>query len=217
MLMVAARTGRPEAIEALVEAGADVNAKEAWMGETALMWAAADNHADAVRALVKHGAEINARSTTVAYPEQKPKDPSNYVTSFVPKGQWTPLMYAAREGAADAAMALVALGADMNVQDPEGVTPLLEAILNAHFDLAEVLLEAGANPNLADKAGMAPLYAAIEMNTPPWERSRPDARITTDSIASGLMRVLLDHGADVNAARSRDACCRATTPAARRG
>ena len=85
------------------------------MGETALMWAAADNHADAVRTLVKHGAQINARSTTVAYPQQKPKEPSNYVTSFVPKGQWTPLMYAAREGAADAAMALLALGADVNV------------------------------------------------------------------------------------------------------
>jgi ankyrin repeat protein len=199
VLMVAARTGRPEAIEALVEAGADVNARESWMGETALMWAAADNHADAVRALVKHGAQIDARSATVAYPPQKPKDPSNYVTSFVPKGQWTPLMYAAREGAAEAAMALADLGADVNVQDPEGVTPLLEAILNAHFDLAAQLLKRGANPNLADKAGMAPLYAAIDMNTPPWERSRPDAKITTELDCLGLMKVLLDHGADVNA------------------
>ena len=135
----------------------------------------------------------------MAYPPQKPKDPSNYVTSFVPKGQWTPLMYAAREGAADAAMALVALGADVNVRDPEGVTPLIEAILNAHFDLAAWLLDHGANPNLVDNAGMGPLYAAIDMNTPPWERSRPDARITSDLDCVGLMRVLLDHGADVNA------------------
>ena len=199
VLMMAARTGRAEAIEVLVEAGANVNARESWMGETALMWAAADNHADAVKVLVKHGAQIDARSTTVAYPAQKPKDPSNYVTSFVPKGQWTPLMYAAREGAADAALALVALGADVNVSDPEGVTPLLEAILNAHFDLAAELLKHGANPNLTDKAGMGPLYAAIDMNTPPWERSRPDAKITTDLDCLGLMRVLLDHGADVNA------------------
>ena len=199
VLMIAARTGRPEAIDVLVEAGANVNARESWMGETALMWAAADDHASAVRALVKHGAEIDARSTTVAYPPQKPKDPSNYVTSFVPKGQWTPLMYAAREGAAAAAMALIELGADVNVKDPEGVTPLLEAILNAHFDLAARLLDKGANPNLADNAGMSPLYAAIDMNTPPWERSRPDAKITTELDCLGLMRVLLDHGADVNA------------------
>ena len=75
VLMMAARTGRPEAIEVLVEAGANVNASESWMGETALMWAAADNHADAVKMLVKHGAQIDARSTTVAYPEQKPQGP----------------------------------------------------------------------------------------------------------------------------------------------
>ena len=33
----------------LVGRGADVNAREQWFGETALMWAAAENHADAVR------------------------------------------------------------------------------------------------------------------------------------------------------------------------
>ena len=62
-----------------------------------------------------------------------------------------------------------------------------------------MLLDKGANPNLTDNAGMGPLYAAIDMNTPPWERSRPDARITTDLDCLGLMRVLLDHGADVDA------------------
>ena len=32
-----------------------------------------------------------------------------------PRGGWTPLMYAAREGAIDAARALAELGADLNV------------------------------------------------------------------------------------------------------
>ena len=90
------------------------------------MWAAAENNAAAVAALVELGADVNARSATITYPAQRPADPSNYVSSFVPKGQWTPLMYAARESALDAARTLVERGADVNVQDPDGVTPLLE-------------------------------------------------------------------------------------------
>ena len=38
--MFAARNGNPQAIKLLVEAGADVNAKETLRGTTALMWAA---------------------------------------------------------------------------------------------------------------------------------------------------------------------------------
>ena len=39
-LMLAARTGSVEAINALIDAGASVNAKESLRGTTALMWAA---------------------------------------------------------------------------------------------------------------------------------------------------------------------------------
>lgn len=197
-ILLAARSGSPEAIRVLAAHGADVNAAETWMGETPLMWAAADDHADAIRTLVELGARVDARSATVKYPAQKPADPSNYVSSAPPVGQWTALMYAVRQGAGEAARALLDLGANMNVQDPEGYTPLLEAIVNGHFDLAAVLVDRGADPNLADKSGMAALYAAIEMRTPPWERSRPDIteRDTLDCV--GLMKVLLDHGADVN-------------------
>ena len=43
---------QPEAMQALLAHGADVNAQEAWLGETALMWAAAENHGDAVSVLL---------------------------------------------------------------------------------------------------------------------------------------------------------------------
>ena len=200
VLMLASRTGKVDAIKTLVAHGANVNAKETRMGETPLMWAAAENNGPAVRILVELGADINARSATVKYPEQKPFDPSNYVGSSVPKGQWTPLMYTARQGAVDAAAALIDLKADVNVQDPEGVTPLLEAILNAHFDFAAMLLEKGANPNIPDSSGMAPLYAAVDMRTPAWERSRPDPKETDTLDCVGMMAALLDHGANINAA-----------------
>ena len=38
--MTAARTGNADAVQALVAHGADVNAREGWRGQTALMWAA---------------------------------------------------------------------------------------------------------------------------------------------------------------------------------
>jgi ankyrin repeat protein len=200
VLMVAARTGNVETIKRLVAGGADVNAREAWMGETALMWAAGANNAAAVRALAELGAPLETRSATVPYPDQKPAEPSNYVSSFVPKGQWTALMYAARENAIDAARTLVELGADVNVQDPEGVTPLMEAVLNLHYDLARMLLDKGADPRIADKVGMTPLFAVVEMRTPSWERSRPRLEERGEVDGPTLMSAMLDRGADPNAA-----------------
>ena len=49
-LMMAARTGKTDAIRVLLEAGANVNAKETWGGTTALMWAVSEGHADAAQA-----------------------------------------------------------------------------------------------------------------------------------------------------------------------
>jgi len=60
--MAAARTGNVQALEVLVEAGVNVNAKETSRGTTALMWAADEAHAPAVQFLIQHGADINAKS-----------------------------------------------------------------------------------------------------------------------------------------------------------
>ncbi len=199
-LMLAARTGKVDAIKLLASHGANVNAKESFMGETPLIWAAAENNADAVRMLVEFGANVNMRSAPVEYPKQDPADPDDYVPSAAPKGDWTPLMYAARQGALDAARALIDLGADMNVRDPEGMTPLIEAIVNMHLDFAAALIEKGADVNLADSSGMTPLFAAIDMHTPAYEKSRPDPKENDQLNCLGLMKVLLDHGANPNAA-----------------
>jgi ankyrin repeat protein len=51
-LMAVARTGNIESARLLLERGADVNAKESWLGQTALMWAASDNLAMMVRSLI---------------------------------------------------------------------------------------------------------------------------------------------------------------------
>jgi ankyrin repeat protein len=202
-LMFAARAGRAEPIKALVAHGAKVDAKENWLGETALIWAAAANNAEAIRTLVALGAGVDTPSASITYPPQNPSDPGNYSETAPPKGGWTPLMYAAREGASDAALTLVSLDANINKRDPEGVTPLIEAIVNMHYDLAAALIGKGADPNIADSAGMTPLYAVIDMHTPQWERSRPDPMENDSLDCLGMMKVLLDHGANPNAALTK--------------
>ena len=108
-------------------------------------------------------------------------------------------MYAARQGAAGAARALAETGADLNLTDPDGTSALVLAIINAHYDLAAMLIDKGANPNLGDSSGMAALYAAVDMNTLDETPGRPAPKSTDKLSALGLMKVLLDRGANPNA------------------
>lgn len=196
-LMIASRTGKPDVIRMLLARGANPNARESRFGETAVMWAAAEDNGDAVRALADGGADLNARSDLMKFPEFK-FITSGMVTTSLPKGGWTPLMYAARQGAVSSARALAERGADANLTDPDGTTALVIAVINAHFDLAAMLLDRGADPNVADVTGMAALYAAVDMHTLGPMLSRPGPKVTDELDAADLVKVLLTHGADPN-------------------
>ena len=109
--MTAARTGNAAAVKLLIGSGADVNAREKWFGETAVMWAAAENHADAIKVLAESGADINARSTVIEAPVLEfPR--SGGPNSPFPRGGWTALMFAAREGATETNFAPVPCTSD---------------------------------------------------------------------------------------------------------
>lgn len=217
VVMTAARTGRIDALKLLLRRGAAVDARERWFGETALMWAAAENHALAVRVLVEAGAGLNARSTLLDAPVLEfPR--SGGPNSPLPRGGWTALMYAARQGALDAARALAEAGADLNatalpqtdvplkpeeirkmMADNVGTTALVSAIINSHYDLAAVLLDKGADPNVADMTGMAALYAAVDMNSLQWVQGRPAPVLTDQRDGVDIVKRLLEGGADPNA------------------
>ena len=66
--MFAARNGNPQAIKVLLEAGADVNARETLRGTTALMWAVEQKHPEAVKALLAAGADLSAKSGGAGLP-----------------------------------------------------------------------------------------------------------------------------------------------------
>ncbi len=210
ILMTAARVGNAKLTEALVEFGAKIAVAGPSFGETALMIAAAENQAEVIGVLVKHGADVNGRSAALSWP--KDRFGLEGVLTILPHGSWTPLMYAARDGALDSGRALIEAGAELNARDPDGTTPLLLAITNGHYDLAALLVEKGADPNASDSAGMGPLYAAVDMNTLGEVFGRPPRVSHDKTSALDLMKTLLDRGADPNAGLKTAALQRAHTP-----
>jgi uncharacterized protein len=119
--------------------------------------------------------------------------------TVLPKGSWTAVMYAARQGAAEAARTLAEVGADLDARDPDGTTALIVAIINGHYDVAKVLVEKGADPDIADGTGMTPLYAAVDMHTLASTFGRPDPPPAVIAGSVDAIRMLLAAGADPDA------------------
>ena len=73
-LLTAARQGDTNQVKALLDKGADVNAKDKY-GDTALMGAAEAGNTDVVRVLLDKGADVNAKSkdgvTALMYAKEK--------------------------------------------------------------------------------------------------------------------------------------------------
>jgi ankyrin repeat protein len=196
-LMIAARTGNVEAAKLLLDAGADVNAKEEWGGQSALMWAAAQSQPEMIVLLLEHGADPNARGIVRQWErkviaEPRPKDMN--------RGGFTPLLYAAREGCIECAQALIAGGANIDLEDPERVTPLNIAITNLHFDLAAALIDAGADVDKWDLFGRTPVYMAADVSTLPLQGNGAMSYIPSlDRLtAVDVLEKLLASGADPN-------------------
>ena len=206
-LMLAAGAGNVDTLTQLAAHGSNVNATESRTGTTALMWAAAENRPAAVRALAELGADVNIRSRVTDYPHTPPGvigdklEPGvSYVGQTVlPKGGWTALMYAARQGAREAAAALADSKADLNLTDPDGSSALILAIINGHYDVAKVLVEKGADVNLADRTGATPLYSAVEMHTMATTFGRPDLPPLVVAGSVDAVKMLLANGANPNA------------------
>ncbi|HZC78215.1 MAG TPA: ankyrin repeat domain-containing protein, partial [Ktedonobacterales bacterium] len=197
-LMLAARAGSLDIAKLLVRHGANVNAKEKWRGQTALMWAADARSAELTRFLIDNKADVNARALATDWPSQMTGEPRN---QYRPTGGLTPLLYAARSGCTECAVALLDAGADPNRPNPDGVTPLMVAIDNFAFDTARLLFDRGANPHLWDWWGRTALYTAIDMNTYSLdaytERTGPPI-VTTKTTALELARLFLKAGVDPN-------------------
>jgi ankyrin repeat protein len=194
-LMSASRTGNPAAVKALLDHGAQINVAEEWRGQTALMWAAAEGHADVVKLLIANGALINGKSKIFDYTSFRPKAGS--VGMNFPRGGFTPLLFAARQGSLPVVKTLIEAGADINLADPDGTSAVVMAIINLHYDLAGYLIDRGADVNYSDNRGRAALYAAIDMKNMD-VTNRPSPKVEDVHTPLSLIKLLIAKGANTN-------------------
>jgi ankyrin repeat protein len=225
-LMTASRTGRLDAVQVLLKHRADVNAKENWRGQTALMWAAAEGHVEVVEALLKAGADMHARAKAPPPPPPDPDDdPAAAAKPAAAENKaateekarpenkppakrkprptdFTPFLFAVRNGHIPVVKALLAAGADPNEALSDGTSALVLAAMNARYELGVVLLDHDARPN-ADGSGFTALHQVV------WTR-RPNIHKTPAAVPSGNLdsigfaKALVAHGGNVNARETKE-------------
>jgi ankyrin repeat protein len=122
-LHLAAFFGQKDVAEALIEHGADVNARSVnAMRNMPLHAAAAGRSSELVKVLLEHGADVNARQ----------------------QGGWTALHAAAQNGDAAMATALLDSGAEVNARAENNQNPMDLAMTGGHQNVAEILEQRGA-------------------------------------------------------------------------
>ena len=205
-LMFASWQGHPNAVEMLLEAGADPNNISGQIpsqfdtvlghpASTALQEALRERHMQIAQMLLDHGANVDPMAvaltgragdmTFMAQILDRGADlnrPSN--NAFYPSA----LCCAAANGDLNALEWLLQQGADPNLL-ARGQTALKEAIERDQLAAVQFLLEHGADPNLVyDTTRVSPLFTATT------------GHVTEQGYAANLaiIRLLLAHGADRN-------------------
>ncbi|MGH9332103.1 MAG: ankyrin repeat domain-containing protein, partial [Vicinamibacterales bacterium] len=191
-LMTAARAGSVPAVRMLLAHGANVNAREAWRGQSALMFAAVEDHADVAKVLIDAGADVNARSITINF--ETITTGGGGIVMDRHMGGLTPLMFAARQGARRTAEGLIAAGAAVNLTEPQyGFSAMQIALFNGHYRFSRLLIENGGQVNDGS------LYLAVEMRNLATYNNRPNPpELDGDLGALEIVNLLLERGADPN-------------------
>ena len=194
LLHHAAGFGDLATMKALLDAGADVHAKNR-TGSAAIHWAVAEGAKLAL--LIEHGSDVNAKSSdgrTPLYMAATQRNSNAPLRLLLAKGAdpnlamlngRTTLMAAAGAGDVEAMTLLLAKGADPKAISGSNSTALMDAASSRNPEAVRLLIEKGSDVNAATKRRNTALAMAAMEGT---EES---------------VRLLLERGADVNATDER--------------
>jgi cytohesin len=178
----AARNGDLAGVQAELDKGADVNAKDTFFfmdsgdgfiipyyERTPLHEAAMEGHREIVELLIAKGADVNVKSADGTTPLHFAARHNGIAELLIDKGAdvnakgWkglTPLHEAASSGHKEIAEQLIAKGADVHTLDDNERNSLFYAARGGHKEVVELLIEKGGDVNAKDERGWTALHAA---------------------------------------------------------
>lgn len=206
----AVQSGDGNAAAAMIQQGADVNAREA-NGTTALHWAVYHQDVALVKRLLAAGAKVAVVNDFGSSPMQEAAvtgnaavirmllDAGANVESANAEGQ-TALMAVARTGNVDAAKMLLVAGADVNATEKfGGQSALMWAAAQSQPAMIRLLLEYGAKANA--RGAIRDWQTRITAEPRPKDRHRGGFTPLLYAAREGCIdcaRALIEGGADIN-------------------
>jgi ankyrin repeat protein len=194
----AIRDGDLKAVRAQLDAGVDVNARDA-DGNTPLLLAAVYAGPECVELLLKKGAEVNAKNKFGATPlhraatnYEKAKlliDAGADVKAKTKSGRTVLTLAARKYGNSQTVKQLLDKGADAKERNDSGANPIQVAAYGGDLDTLKLLVEAGADVN--DFTAVVPRAAFVARTPLGWAAYRNDVP---------MVRCLLERKADPNKA-----------------
>lgn len=195
-LLVAARRGNFETVEALLQHGADMELQDMLTGWRPLHWAARLSHLSVLKLLLDWGAEIDARmSYSLDTPillaaKHREFDSMEMLldrganVDLVGVDNRTMLFHVVRKGSQELMKRLLCKGVLPDIRCLFGALSNWER--DDHYERAKLLLEYGADPNAPLDTPKGPKFLL------PWA-------VRQWYLNVGVFELLLEYGADVNA------------------